>query len=231
MARLWKSGAFGLLVLSGSMLAISAGLARTTTSGPEAWQSADPPVPGVSVYVSDFELAAVPTTKNKAPATKGANGDGKSASEAETPSMQARLLVDSLATTLQETLRKNGFTATRVREKPVGKGVLLRGVFAETDAKNRIRRAILGAGSTNPQFVLYVGTFNLKSPDEPLYEPAAVQEPDPHYGPVITLNAYIPLEEFQVARNPTQEDLQKVCTQIAQNLNQLLQANKAAFAN
>jgi len=219
MARLWKSRAFGSLVLSGSMLAISAGLARTTTSGPEAWQSADPPVPGVSVYVSDFELAAVPTTKNKAPATKGANGDGKSASEAETPSMQARLLVDSLATTLQETLRKNGFTATRVREKPVGKGVLLRGVFAETDAKNRIRRAILGAGSTNPQFVLYVGTFNLKSPDEPLY------------GPVITLNAYIPLEEFQVARNPTQEDLQKVCTQIAQNLNQLLQANKAAFAN
>jgi hypothetical protein len=230
MARLWNSGAFGLLVLSGSMLAMSAGLARTT-SGPGAWQSADPPVAGVSVYVSDFELAAVPTTKNKAPAIKGANADDRSASEAETPSMQARLLVDSLATTLQETLRKNGFAATRVREKPAGKGVLLRGVFAETDAKNRIRQAILGAGSTNPQLVLYVGMFNLKSPDQPLYEPAAVQAPDPHYGPVITLNAYIPLERFQIARNPTQEDLQKVCTQIAQNLNQLLQANKEAFAN
>jgi len=183
------------------------------------------------VYVSDFELAAVPPTKNTAPATKGANGGDKSTSEAETPSTEARLLVDSLAATLEETLRKNGFAATRVREKPAGKGVLLRGVFAETDAKNRIRRAILGAGSTNPQLVLYVGTFNLKSPDQPLYEPAPVQAPDPHYGPVITLNTYIPLEKFLIARNPTQEDLQNVCTQIAQNLNQLLQANKAAFAN
>ena len=76
-----------------------------------------------------------------------------------------------------------------------------------------------------------MGTFNLKSPDQPLYEPAAVQAPDPRYGPVITPNAYIPMEKFQLAKHPTQEDVQKVCTQIAQNLNELLQANKAAFLN
>ena len=109
--------------------------------------------------------------------------------------------------------------------------MLLRGVFAETDGKNRIRRAVLGAGSTNPQLLLYVGTFNLKSPDQPLYQPGVVQEVDRRYGPVITLNAYIPLDKFQVAKNPTDEEVQKVCTQIAQNLKKLLEVNKEALAN
>ena len=98
---------------------------------------------------------------------------------------------------------------------------LLTDRFAET----------LGAGSTNSQFLLYVGTFNLKSPDRPLYQPAAVQSHDPHYGPVITLNAYIPLEKFELAKNPVQGDLQRVCTEIAQGLSALLGSNREAFAN
>jgi len=184
--------------------------------------------------VNDFELPAVAPspTQNKGPATTtGANPADHTADEADIPSVQARMLTDAFSKTLVETLQKIGFTATRVREKPGGKGVLLRGVFAELDRENRIRRVILGAGSPNPQFFLYVGTFNLKSPDQPLYEPAAVQAPDPRYGPVITPNAYIPMEKFQLAKHPTQEDVQKVCAQIAQNLNELLQANKAAFVN
>jgi hypothetical protein len=48
---------------------------------------------------------------------------------------------------------------------------------------------------------------------------------------VITPNAYIPIEKFQIAKRPTEEDVQKVCTRMAQDLGQLLQANKEAFAN
>jgi len=234
MARLGKTGTLALLLFGGGVLALIAGFGRVASVDAETRPATQALVPGVAVYVNDFELPAVAPspTQNKGPATTtGANPADHTADEADIPSVQARMLTDAFSKTLVETLQKIGFTATRVREKPGGKGVLLRGVFAELDRENRIRRVILGAGSPNPQFFLYVGTFNLKSPDQPLYEPAAVQAPDPRYGPVITPNAYIPMEKFQLAKHPTQEDVQKVCAQIAQNLNELLQANKAAFVN
>ena len=234
MARLEKAGTLALLLFGGGVLLLIAGFGRIVSVDAEISRATQASVPGVAVYVNDFELPAVAPlpTENKAPAaTTGANPADHTPDEEDIPSVQARILTDAFSKTLVETLRKDGFTATRVRERPGGKGVLLRGVFAELDRENRIRRVILGAGSPNPQFFLYVGTFNLKSPDQPLYQPAAVQAPDPRYGPVITPNAYIPMEKFQLAKHPTQEDVQKVCTQIAQNLNELLQANKAAFLN
>lgn len=230
MARLGKWGMSGLLLFAGGLLALAAGEERmgaTTRQG-------DPSVPGVPVYVSDFELAAIPTPgrPNKPPEKKDANTGEPTADELEvSPSWQAHLVTETFARTLLQTLRKDGFAASRVKERPTGRGVLLRGVFAETDGKNRIRRAVLGAGSTNPQFLLYVGTFNVKSPDQPLYEPAVVQEVDRRYGPAITLNAYIPLDKFEVAKNPTEEDVQRICAQIAENLRKLLAANKEALAN
>ena len=234
MARLEKAGTLALLLFGGGVLLLIAGFGRIVSVDAGTRPATQASVLGVTVYVNDFELpAVVPSpTENKAPrTTTGTNPADNTPEEEDIPSVQARILTEAFSKTLVETLRKIGFTATRVREKPGGKGVLLRGVFAEQDTANRIRRVILGAGSPNPQFFLYVGTFNLKSPDQPLYEPAAVQAPDPRYGPVITPNAYIPMEKFQLAKHPTQEDVQKVCTQIAQNLNELLQANKAAFVN
>jgi hypothetical protein len=233
MARLGQSWAPGWLLLGGLLL-LAASHGRVVGGDRETQPSRQTSVQGLAVYVSDFELPAVAPlpAEHRAPAaTAGANPADNTAVEADIPSVQARLLKDAFTQTLVETLRKNGFTATRTGEKPPEKGVLLRGVFAEPDGENRIRRVILGAGSPNPQFFLYVGTFNLKKPDQPLYEPAAVQAPDPRYGPVITPNAYIPMQKFQIAKRPTQEDVQKVCSKIAQNLEQLLEANKEAFAN
>ena len=233
MARLGTTWAPALLLLGG-VLALVAGYGRVRTADAKIQQPSQTAAAGLTVYVSDFELPAVqplPGHHTEQAATKGANPADNTAADADIPSVQAGLLTDAFAKTLVETLRKSGFTATRIREKPPEKGVLLRGVFAELDGENRIRRVILGAGSPNSQFSLYVGIFNLKRPDQPLYEPAAVQAPDPRYGPVITPNAYIPIEKFQIAKRPTEEDVQKVCTQIAQDLGQLLEANKQAFAN
>ena len=233
MARLGRTWAPGLLLLGG-LLALVAGYGRVRTADAKIQPPSQTAAAGLTVFVSDFELPAVqplPGHHKELVATKGANPADNTAADADIPSVQAGLLTDAFAKTLVETLRKSGFTATRIREKPPEKGVLLRGVFAELDGENRIRRVILGAGSPNSQFSLYVGIFNLKRPDQPLYEPAAVQAPDPRYGPVITPNAYIPIEKFQIAKRPTEEDVQKVCTQIAQDLGQLLQANKEAFAN
>lgn len=117
---------------------------------------------------------------------------------------------------------------TANRELP-GQWSVLRGVFTEPDGKNRIRRALLGGGAAAPQFVLYVGVFNLARADQPLYQVAPVQSVDSHYGPVIALNAYLPLVKFNVDKSPSEEDVRKVCAQIVGQLTTLLGQNGAVL--
>lgn len=211
-------------------------------------QSPDSAANSVPVLVSDFELlasAAAPPSKPP-PAGQGrrpaANSSGtKDTSppvfeDADSPSVQARQLVDLFSTMLVQSLQKGGYEAARQPSSSAGgtpgggKGVLLRGVFAESDALNRIRRAMLGGGAPGGKFLLYVGTFNMSRPDQPLYQLASLQSPDSRYGPVITPNAYIPLVKYEIAKNPTGDDVRKVCEDIVRNLTVLLNANPSAFA-
>lgn len=220
---------FLLLVLLSVMTAsVSPGEARP--------QSADTSTSSVPVFVSDFELVSVPPPPNspKPQADAAQNPQTKktppSSVEGELPSVQARRLMDFFAATLVETLQKGGYTARRMRGSAPPKGALLRGVFAEPDEKNRVRRTLLGGTSVNPRFFLYVGIFNLARPDQPLYQLAAEQPGGSQFGPVITLNNYIPLAKYELDKNPTEEDVRKICAQIAASLMALLSANPDAFA-
>lgn len=189
----------------------------------------------VPILISDFELAAVPPPPNypktqtapQSPQTKKAP---PTPDEPEIPSVRARRLMDFFAATLMETLQKGGYTARRTRGASPPKGALIRGVFAEPDEQNRIRRTLLGGTSINPRFFLYVGIFNLSRPDQPLYQPATEQPGGNQFGPVITLNSYIPLAKYELDKNPTEGDVRKVCVQIAASLTALLAANPNAFA-
>jgi len=199
-------------------------------------QTADASPTAVPVFVSDFELYSVPpppnspkpqaAPQNQTPKTPPASGDP------ELPSVQARRLMDFFATTMVDTLHKSGYTVRRARGATLPKGALLRGVFAEPDEKNRIRRTLLGGTSANFKFFLYVGIFNLARPDQPLYQLAPEQEQSvsSQFGPVITLNNYIPLAKYELDKNPTEEDIRKICGQIAASLTALLAANPAAFS-
>jgi hypothetical protein len=198
-------------------------------------QSADASVTAVPVLVSDFELFSVPPPPNsrKPPAAPQNQQTPKTtppSEDPELPSVQARRLMDFFATTLVETLQKSGYTARRARGATLPKGALLRGVFAEPDEKNRIRRTLLGGTSVNPRFFLYVGIFNLGRPDQPLYQLAAEQPGGNQFGPVITLNNYIPLAKYELDKNPTEEDVRKICAQTAASLTALLAANLNAFS-
>ena len=144
--------------------------------------------------------------------------------------MQARRLTDFFTATLLQILQKKGYNATRASGQTPSSGVMIRGVFAETDAKNRIRRALWGEPSPNSRFLLYVGIFNLARPDQPLYQLAPEQPGDAKYGPVITLNNYVPLAKYELDKNPTEEDVRKICAQIAASLSALLAANANAFS-
>jgi len=194
----------------------------------------DSPPQAVPIFVSDFELPAVPS-KPPSPSVPNAAKKPNNQStgllqDTDSPSEQARLVVDTFSKTLVQALQNGKFTASRQSgSRPTG-GVLIRGVFAEPDAMNRVRRGLLGTNAPGGKFLLYVGIFNLSRPDAPLYELAAAQEADPRYGPVITLNNYIPLAKFDVSKNPSEEDIRKICVQIVDNLTALLANNPAAFS-
>lgn len=219
--------AFAVIIAS---LAIPSNQAMDLARGAQGDTSVAQKVP---IYVSDFELIAS-TAAHRPKKSASQEADSKHANlvyaDTHPASVQAHLVVDAFANTLVELLQKDGYTATRQKGKAPSNGVLLRGVFAEADDKNRIRRAILGGGSLGPQFILYVGTFNLARQDQPLYQVAPVQSPDPRYGPVITLNTYIPLAKFNVDKNPSGEDVRKICEEIVSQLAKLLNANPTAVS-
>jgi hypothetical protein len=183
----------------------------------------DPPPLSVAVYVRDFELsvasAATPDPPTSAYTDKPEEG----------LQLRSRQVQDDFGETLVEMLRKQGYSSSRKQGLP-GNGILLEGVFAESDQKNRIRRALLGSGSPGPKLMLYVGIFDQKSASQPLYVEAPVQEPDPNYGPVITLNAYMPLAKYEIKKDIAEEDVRRICAQLAADLTALLQRSPAAVA-
>jgi len=209
-------------------------MALRTGPNRETGEQSDPSdAKKVPIYLSDFELASTPAPRPN-PKTAGAAPTQKPTdaiyAETDAPSVQARRVVEAFATTLADSLQKNGYTAARQMGDLPSAGVLLRGVFAEADRRNRIRRAILGAGSPGPTFIMYVGVFNLSRQDLPLYQAAPVRSADSHYGPVITLNAYVPMVKFEVPKDPTEEDVRKICEQIVNQLTSLLERNPNAVS-
>jgi hypothetical protein len=203
------------------------GSAQTSITPSSAADAKDVPV-----YLNDFELSSVPAARPVPKPNGGTKPDRPADSiyeETDPPSVQARRIVDAFSTMLAEAFRKSGYTAvTRVTGSLPTEGVLLRGVFAEPDDSNRIRRTLLGSRATNPKMMLYVAVFNLGHQEQPLYLPAVVQDPDPRYGPVITLNAYLPMVKFEVPKDPTEDDVRKACDEIVNQLTKLLVQNPNA---
>jgi hypothetical protein len=75
-----------------------------------------------------------------------------------------------------------------------------------------------------------VGVNNLKNPEQPLYSLADPPAPDPRHGPVITITSYAPAERFEVSRDPSGEELEKVAAKVAADLSALVSANRLSLA-
>lgn len=199
--------------------------------------SQDSSTSSVPIYINDFELFSSATNlPNTSDADSSKKSDEKETpvpvfDASEVPGTQARRLMDFFTLTLLDNFKKSGFTAARRQwHTQADKGALISGVFAEPDAKNRIRRAMLGGGAPGVTMLLYVGTFNLARPSEPLYLPAIEQNSDSRYGPIITMNNYIPMVKFELSKHPAEKEVQEISLQIVQSVASLLQANSAAFA-
>ena len=131
-----------------------------------------------------------------------------------------------------KTLEKAGYTVRRLRpgDARPATGLRIRGVFAEADEQNRVRRLLVGSDSVTPKMLLYVGVNNLARPEQPLYELASPPSNDSRHGPVITLTSYSPAARFEMSKNATEEDFKKIASEIAADLSALLNANPLTVA-
>jgi hypothetical protein len=150
----------------------------------------------------------------------------------ETPADRANALVNAMSENLIRALTQAGYDARRL---PAGAslpkvGLRIRGVFAEADERNRARRLLVGGEPVGPKMLLFVGVNNLKSPEQPLYELPNPPMNDPRHGPVITVTSYAPAARFELGRDPSGEELQKIAAQIVADLTALLNANRLSLA-
>jgi hypothetical protein len=140
--------------------------------------------------------------------------------------------VKAVSENIIRALTKAGFDARRLSsEAPLPQqGVRIRGVFAEADEMNRARRLLVGGEPAGPNIILYVGVNNLKSPEQPLYLLADPPAPDPRHGPVITVTSYAPAARYELSRDPSGEELEKVAAKVAADLSSLISANRLTLA-
>jgi hypothetical protein len=231
-----------VVLLAGVVAALLPGNARHVPKPFSGAASSDFNPKSVHVYVSLFDINAAPGKEPAAitqvPAPQkpqpGGRPSGQSPhvlQDAETSPKQADRLKAFFGDTLVQALRKNGFNAAPQGSSRPEKGVLLKGVFAEVDSQNHNCLAILGGTTSASRFALYVGAYNLARPDQPLYRVMTMENCDAQFGPLISLNNYIPMEKYEVSRSPTEDEVRKVCGQVVANLRALLSVNSAAFSD
>lgn len=179
---------------------------------------------------SDRGSGVPPTAQNTSSGASSNKSNATRTPDSQTddnPAQRANELVNAVSENIVNALQKAGYKAQRLRagEPHPAKGLRIRGVFAESDEKNRARRLLFGSDSTAPRMILYVGVNNLARPEQPLYELANPPSNDSKYGPVITVTSYSPASRFELAKDPTDEELKKIAAQIAADVSSLLTAN------
>ena len=185
---------------------------------------------------SSKSSGAAPSMPRTAPSSTSSNAQpsvGSTDSQREdTPTERAQALVNAMSESLVKTLEKAGYTVRRLRpgDARPATGLRIRGVFAEADEQNRVRRLLVGSDSVTPKMLLYVGVNNLARPEQPLYELANPPSNDSRHGPVITLTSYSPAARFEMSKNATEEDFKKIASEIAADLSALLNANPLTVA-
>jgi hypothetical protein len=231
-----------VVLLAGLVPVLQPGRAGPVSITASSARNSDFNPKSVRVYVSLFDINAAPDKEpaaiTQAPAPQkpqpGARASGESPrvlQDAETSSKQAERLKAFFGDALVQALRKTGFNATPLGSSHPDKGVLLKGVFAEVDSQNHNCLALLGGTTPAPRFVLYVGAYNVARPDQPLYRVMSMENCDAQFGPLISLNNYIPMEKYEVSKSPTEDEVHKVCAQIVANVMALLSVNSAAFSD
>lgn len=174
------------------------------------------------VYVTDFDLDAS-AVQQSGPGSlinrvrPGIIGSGP-LGIARTPEQQARDLVDLMANSIVDDLHKAGVAAERLAPgaPPPATGWLVRGVFLQVDAGNRVRRAAIGfgAGATDLQVASTIDQLGAGAP-QPLYTVDTNAQSGRLPGAVVTLNPYVAAARFVMAGKDLNRNAKDTASKIA----------------
>ncbi len=218
------------------------GPAKPALASPQTRAANSSSAKPVLVYLSDFELDVLQgravknvSSRTSPRSTSGSASSGRPTAQRstssgpssnilasarttdsetdETPAGRANALVNAMSENLTKSLEKAGYAVRRLRagEARPAAGLQIRGVFGEADERNRVRRLLVGA-----------------RPEQPLYALANPPSNDGRHGPVITVTSYAPVARFEMDRDPADEDLKRIASQITAALTALLNANPTA---
>ncbi|HLZ91930.1 MAG TPA: DUF4410 domain-containing protein [Candidatus Acidoferrum sp.] len=206
------------LVFTASLAAAWCGLAASPGAGARPQQTntlENKP----EVYVSDFDIDVLPPA-------------GSAPKPEEDPRKQAGRLVDWMSTKVIAALQKAGYRAVRLHQGDArpDSGVRIRGLFAEVDKDNHWRRAVIRTAADSGKMEALVSVANLGKPDQKLYEIAQLPGNESKPGAVITLSPYVPLTKFDLGKDASEDDFQKIAARIVNDLTALLNANPSAVS-
>lgn len=208
------------ILFAGAIVALLAacGGAKVTDTNALAAPAGAPTV----VYVADFDLDAS-GVQQSGPGSlinrmrPGIIGSGP-LGVARTPAQQARDLVDLMANSIVDDLRKDGIAAERLAlGMPLpAAGWLVRGVFLQVDAGNRLRRAALGfgAGATDLQVASTTDQLGAGAP-RPLYTLDTHAQSGKLPGAAVTLNPYVAAARFVMAGKDLDRNAKDTAAKIA----------------
>jgi hypothetical protein len=224
--------AFFSFFLAGGLIALTGcGTANVTVS--QSYTAAPAARPAM-IYVDDFELdvtnihqeaGLLPNLEPVHPIHRilfGADED---------PNTSPAGLVNYMAESIVSDLQDKGFPAQRLAPGQLlpSDGWLVRGVFAQVDKGNRLRRAIIGfgAGKTDLQVVTTVDNL-ADGPPEPLYQVQtdATSGQAPGAAPFIVLNPASVAVKFAMAGNDIKRNAKNTAAKIASQVAQQCQPSK-----
>ena len=183
-----------------------------------------PPV----IYVMDFDLEVGDVQSATGPVQSRRQGRGALANilpEARTgqkdPAVQVRELVDLMSTSLVKELGKLGFKASRLSAGMAepSEGLLVRGVFAQVDEGNRLRRAVIGFGSGQTDLQVMVAVDDLvRGSPQPFYELDTNAESRKLPGAAITMNPYVAAAKFVLSGRDMNKNVTQTASKIAADI-------------
>jgi hypothetical protein len=178
------------------------------------------------IYVTDFELDAQNIQSEPGllpPPPPGPLGNilPKPPGAPKDPAVRARELVDLMSTSLVANLTQAGLQARRWRagEPPPAEGWLVRGVFTQVAAGNRLRRAAIGFGVGQTELQLVVSVDDLaQGVPKLLYELNTSADSGKMPGAIITLNPYVAAARFVLSGHDLEKNVQQTAAKIAADL-------------
>ena len=217
-----------MAVLAAGLLA---GCGSAEVTGGRTFAAAPPGKPTV-VYVADFDLQAqdIKHEQGLLPQRSGSSGPVRRLLHKD-PATRAQELVDLMSRSLIKDLCQAGFNAVRLRpgDRLPSEGWLLRGVFAEAQEGNRLRRAMIGFGAGQTDLQVITGMDNLsQGPPKPLYEidTHADSGNAPGAAPTIVLGPYGAAARFVMAGKDLDKNVKQTAAKITDEIARRIEGTK-----